>query len=467
MPSKVRVTGRLLVLVLLATMTVQPARGQVSRLSFSRPGGMMRLPVSSVERSPYLFSAGFVAEVARVDTFRSASGVYFDAEISRNLRLGLSSVSALDTTLEIGLHVQLRIWSYGNISFSLGVQDFVLRQTNGKLSVNPDLLSFLGVISSEQQVGRYLLNTYMGFGTGALAGATGVAADTSAGFESGSPDSAGSSTTLGVYAGFLLKTPIFAQRGGLEVVGEFVAGGINLGLRIPITTDYRLLLGFVHIESLPDFSAVFSDVPPLSAQSPAIVFGLDLSVPRLIPTVTGVADAAVAEMGPRFEPGRDLRGLSTQQLNSTLKHAEFILASVRDSMRMASFEIDNLRDNIAMLEQQRVFLVDSVRNVQLRLEMIKSNLNDTMRHLSASLDAFYESNYRDALQDVEMAIQLNPDLAIAYARRGSIYFKLGDIQRATINWNLALKVDPGYDDVRNILRALKENRLKTTSLSQP
>ncbi len=460
------VTGRLLVLVLLATMTVQPARGQVSRLSFSRPGGMMRLPVSSVERTPYLFSAGFVAEVARVDTFRSASGVYFDAEISRNLRLGLSSVSALDDTLEIGLHVQQRIWAYGNISFSLGLQDFVLRQTNGKLSVNPDLLSFLGVIASEQQVGRYVLNTYMGFGTGALAGATGEAADTTVGPKVGSADSVGSSVKLGVYAGFLLKTPIFAQRGGLEVVGEFVAGGINLGLRIPITTDYRLLVGFVHIENLPDFSADDADIS-LSAQSPAIVFGLDLSVPRLIPTVTGVADAAVAEMGPRFEPGLDRSGLSTQQLDSTLKHAEFILASVRDSMRMANFEIDNLRDNIAMLEQQRVFLVDSVRNVQLRLAMIKSNLNDTMRHLSASLDAFYESNYRDALQDVEMAIQLNPDLAIAYARRGSIYYKLGDIQRATINWNLALKVDPGYDDVRNILRALKENRLKTTSLSQP
>ncbi|UCD37215.1 MAG: tetratricopeptide repeat protein, partial [Fidelibacterota bacterium] len=77
-----------------------------------------------------------------------------------------------------------------------------------------------------------------------------------------------------------------------------------------------------------------------------------------------------------------------------------------------------------------------------------------------------QGNYRDALQEVEMAIQLNPDLAVAYARRGSIYYKLGDIQRATINWNLALKLDPEYDDVRNILRALKENRLKTTSLKQ-
>ena len=63
----------------------------------------------------------------------------------------------------------------------------------------------------------------------------------------------------------------------------------------------------------------------------------------------------------------------------------------------------------------------------------------------------------------ETALDLNPNLALAYARRGSIYYKLGDVQRATINWNLALRMDPEYDDVRNILKALHENRLKTTS----
>jgi len=121
---------------------------------------------------------------------------------------------------------------------------------------------------------------------------------------------------------------------------------------------------------------------------------------------------------------------------------------------------------VATLEQLGVFQADSVRNMQLRIQMMKSNINYTMRHLSSSLQNFYEENYRDALQEVEMAIQLNPDLAIAYARRGSIYYRLGDVQRATINWNLALKLDPEYDDVRNILRMLKEdrNRVKATSL---
>ncbi len=421
----------------------------------------MRIPMSSVVRSPYLFSAGFVTEIVDVSPYNSATGIYFDSEISR-LRLGMSSISTIDTTLEIGFHLQQRLWAYGNISFSLGLQDIVLTQSNGKLEMDSDLLSFLGVISSEQKVGRYLLNSYMGFGTGALAGATAAASDTSGGgFETdGNGSEPSGQLTLGVYAGFLLKTPIFASKGGLDVMGEFDGHGINIGVRIPITSDYRLQVGLVHAENLPQFGSTADSVSAL----PAIVIGLNLSVPRLEkrPAV-GRAEGEIAAMGARIEP-EDVGELLASQLDSTLQAADFLLASLRDSLRIATFEIDNLHSQVAMLEQQGVFLADSTRNMQLRIQMMKSNMNYTMRHLTACWTHFYQGNFRDALQEVEMAIQLNPDLAIAYARRGSIYFKLGDVQRATINWNLALKLDPEYDDVRNILRGLKEGRIKTTSL---
>jgi len=457
-------TRRYRLVVLLAVFVAlawEPAQG-ISRLSFSRPGAMMRIPFSSVVRSPYLFSAGFVAEVVDISPYSSANGVYFDSEMTRNLRLGMTAVTTIDSTTEIGFHLQQRLWSYGNISFSLGLQDIVLTQSSGSLSMNPDLLSFLGVISAEQKVGNYLLNSYMGFGTGALAGATAAASDTSGGFfeTDGNGSETSGQLTLGVYFGFLLKTPLFASKGGLDVVGEWDGtGGINVGVRIPITSDYRLQVGFVHLQNLPNFGSAADSVV-----APAMVIGLDLSVPRLgrKPAVSA-AEGEVAAMGPRIEP-EEQEQLLARQLDSTLQAADFLLASLRDSLRIAAFEIDNLYSQVAMLEQLGVFLADSVHNMQLRIQMMKSNINYTMRHLSSSLQHYYQGNYRDALQEVEMAIQLNPDLAIAYARRGSIYFKLGDVQRATINWNLALKLDPEYDDVRNILRGLKEGRIKTTSL---
>jgi len=467
---------RVALLALVAGLLVANPVWGLKRLAYTRPGGMLNVPVSSTLRTPNLFSAGFASEVFNVSPYNSASGVYFDVEVTRSTRLGFSSVSTADTTgdldastyqppLELGFHLQQRVWSYGNVSFSLGIQDLVLTQEEGNFSITPDVISYFGVISSEQPLGDYHLNTYMGFGTGALAGAleTTAAADTS-------DTTAAAETSMltpGVFAGFLMKTPAFAKRGGVDVMGEFVMGqsgetAINVGLRIPLTSQYRLLLGIVNIENLPQFGTQ-ADKTALASDAPGLVVGLNFNVPRL--SKRPPVEMAGME-GPRPVPPEAGAELPAALSDSLVQEADYQAALLRDSLRIAQFEIDNQSDRLALHQQKAVILADSVRNMQLRIQMMKSNMNYTMRHLSSSWQYFYEGNYRDALQEVEMAIQLNPDLAIAYARRGSIYFKLGDTQRATINWNLALKLDPEYDDVRNTLRALKEGRLKTPTFTQ-
>ena len=127
-------------------------------------------------------------------------------------------------------------------------------------------------------------------------------------------------------------------------------------------------------------------------------------------------------------------------------------------------EMRNLIIQLSALEQNSMFLEDSLKSLKLDQNVQNKNENDALRHLSRSLRFFYTGDYRGALQEVEAALELNPNLALAYARRGSIYYKLGDVQRATIDWNLALRLDAEYDDVRNILKALHENRLRTTSV---
>ena len=144
--------------------------------------------------------------------------------------------------------------------------------------------------------------------------------------------------------------------------------------------------------------------------------------------------------------------------------ADYAVNTLRDSMGMMNNEMRNLMIRLAAMEQHSKFLEDSLKAVKLNNNVSEQKMNDAMRHLSRSLRYFYAGNYRSSLQEVESALELNPNLALAYARRGSIYYKLGDVQRATINWNLALRMDPEYDDVRNVLKALHENRLKSTTM---
>jgi Tfp pilus assembly protein PilF len=110
--------------------------------------------------------------------------------------------------------------------------------------------------------------------------------------------------------------------------------------------------------------------------------------------------------------------------------------------------------------------MDSTRVFYLKEQANQSINNRVARYLTRCLRHFYQEEYRDALIEIDKAINLNPNIALAYARRGSIYYKLGDLQRATMNWNIALKLDPEFEEIQELLLASKEDRLQTHSMSK-
>ena len=453
-----KITKDLSILVLLGSMVLGS-----TRVAYTRPGLMMRVPTSSNQKTPYLFRTGFGTEIHNFDPFNTAKGVYAEMELSKGFLLGFSAVQGGDTTslallkesqqkpvVEFGFHFQQRVFSYNDISLTVGLQDVVFQndQTSDEiLSLNTSLLSFFTVLASEKDLGEYKMNTYMGFGSGGLAPMDTIEVD---------PDSV--STSAGVFLGFVLKTPYFARRGGMDIVGEFDGTGVNVGLRIPLTSDYRLNLGFTHIERLPDWDKRYW------AGHPGFTLGLDMAVPREPRRrLQGGPSGPTNIYGPSDGlPG----GIETLPLHrdSTITMANIAVITLRDSMALMNNEMRNLLVRLSAMEQNTKFLSDSLVNIQLETNVSEKNMNEALRHLSKSLRYFYAGDYREALKEVDLALELNPNLALAYARRGSIYYKLGDVQRATINWNLALRLDPEYTDVRNILKALHENNLKSANI---
>ncbi|MDA0986354.1 MAG: hypothetical protein O3A55_01910 [Bacteroidetes bacterium] len=68
---------------------------------------------------------------------------------------------------------------------------------------------------------------------------------------------------------------------------------------------------------------------------------------------------------------------------------------------------------------------------------------------------FSRRRYLDAMDKVNNAIQITPNLAMAFALKGSIYYMLKQDSDAKKNWEKALELDPGMDDVRAHLYKLK------------
>jgi len=434
------------ILILMCVLLTGSLAGQITRVAFTKPGYMMKIPTSSIYRTPYVFRTGISTDIyGSVDTLISR-GVFFETDLSSSFKIGVTSIQGLGSAppVEFGIHFQKRLFVYGDISFSAGIHDLVLKQGDKELNIDTKTLSIFGVISNEKQFENSSLYTYMGFGTGGLA--TGFGSD--------------SATSAGVFAGLLLHTNIMADRGGIEFIGEFDGGGVNAGVRIPFTKDYNLTLGINNIVKLYNFGAEDFDVASIR-DYPSLNIGLDFRIPRVKPEsarrrrLEGMVDEEtqlILDMEEQF----------AIKLDSTLKAADYEIAKLKDSLKVFESEIKYLTSQVAQLRQKTAVLEDSVRSAKLAKHAMEQNINLALKHLSRSLRYFYAGDFREALQEVEAAIDLNPNLALAYARRGSIYYKLGDIDRATINWNLALRIDPEYDDVRNILRALNENRLRST-----
>ena len=427
-----------------------------TRIAYLRPGPMMKIPYTSLGPSPYLFKAGFSSEIHNLSPFNTAKGAYGTMELG-GWTFGVSTATGGDTTsianlevstyrapVEFGFHVQKRVFVRDNISFSVGLQDIVFQNntTNG-LQLDPKDFSFFGIVSSQQDVGDYNLNAFIGFGTGGYGLIDTLKADTL------STQSEG--MNAGVFAGAIFKTPYLEKWGGIDIVGEFDGNGINVGLRIPLTSDYRLNLGFTHIEKLPKWKERYWE------GHAGITIGFEIAAARGSGVKTPGGGPAPS---PRLQPG----STNYADIDTTLMMADYAVHTLRDSMGMMTNEMRNLITRLSAMEQHSKFLEDSLKAIKLNTNVGEQKMNDAMRHLSRSLRYFYAGNYRASLQEVEASLELNPNLALAYARRGSIYYKLGDIHRATINWNLALRMDPEYDDVRNVLKALHENRLKSTSM---
>ncbi|SVB02414.1 uncharacterized protein METZ01_LOCUS155268, partial [marine metagenome] len=260
-----------------------------NRVAYTRPGDMLKIPSSSLSRSPYLFQTGFGSEIHNFSPLNLSKGGYFNMETGKSgFMFGFSFTMAADTTqrahlkessyaapVEFGFHVQKRVYTYQDVSISLGLQDIVFQNTDesSQLSLNSDELSLFAVVSSEKEVGSYKMNTYLGFGTGSLGPISTPQFD-----DDGSPQTVVNDTgsTAGVFVGFVLNTPYFARWGGIDLVGEFDGTGINVGLRIPLTSDYRLNFGFTHIDKLPHFGDSYW------AGHPGVTLGLDMAVPRAI-----------------------------------------------------------------------------------------------------------------------------------------------------------------------------------------
>ena len=417
-----------------------------SRIAFSRPGNMIKIPDVSYKAKDNLLTVN-----ASFENFSTATGkAYSINTITKSGYLyGISYVQPVDSleSTEFGLHFQRNILEYGDFRVDAGIQDLILRQgTDTDDGLDTRGLSFFSIMSTTKSFDDYFISTHLGFGTGKVN-------------EDPNEYNESPNQNIGVFLGFNFKTPFLKNNGGLNFMTEYDGQGLNLGLSIPILTSTKINLSITNFENFGDFSTEnISENNNLNGK-PSISFGMEISIPKLFDP-DEVIDEEIKPLGDGIYSKTDSSILFYDPICTD------IVETLRDSIKVSEYIIENLTDHNSMLRHNEAILIDSTRKNLMIEQSNLINQNQAMRHLSRSLRFFYDEEYRNALSEVNSAIELNPNLAIAYGRRGSIYYKLGDNRRATLNWNVALQLDPEFTEIYDMLQASDQNRLTPVKLEK-
>ena len=231
-----------------------------------------------------------------------------------------------------------------------------------------------------------------------------------------------------------------------------------------MTPKLTLKIGIAHFENFVKFNSFKNENNnTIYEDSPSLIFGIEYAIAEKEKTVhRSLEKQEFCILTIEDEFPNELLSLSEDCQEKGLQYLVIDInkkiQSMNDSLLYLNQQLSFLENINQELNTEKNILVDSLYTQYLNQKISYSEINLGMKHLSQSLKYYYVDNYVLALEEVSKSQRYLPDLAYSYARKGSIYYKLGDIDRATINWNIALQLDPEYTEVRKMLTNIKQEK---------
>jgi len=129
---------------------------------------------------------------------------------------------------------------------------------------------------------------------------------------------------------------------------------------------------------------------------------------------------------------------------------------IKNKLAVLDAKTDVIREfsSLDFLEEFQQFLLQE--------HMVKDELNSdrkteirsALEHMQRGLEFYYQEQYLLSLKEYEIVTTLVPTFSIAYARLGSIHYKLGNLKQARAHWLKALELDPSNDNLKLFLKRI-------------
>lgn len=433
-----------------------------TRVAFSRPGTLIRMPSTydKMPRSQYLI--GLSNEVINTNTNNRAQSIFFHGSGENGLNYGIAysthaqiNSETTASNSEVSFNINKKIFESEKMQITAGINDVLFTSSS-----EHELSLFVSLINKGSYIGKnqkYFLESGLGFGTGKINNDTHIYTDEI-------------SHKARFFIGLNFKTPLLKKQGGVDFVLDFDGRGSHIGTKVPINNKLGFNFAVTNFQNLNKLNKYADNSNQLIySDSPGIALGLNFIIPSNIEV-----EAQLSKLDVEFETLDEEECIVTQTkeigntplsldkqckdeaLNQFVKNINNNFTILNDSIKIINQEVKVYETQLLENNYQINMLQDSINMQYLKHRISESELNVAMKHLSQSLQYFYLEDYLSALSQVEEVINRFPSLAIAYARKGTIYYQMGDFQNATLNWNLALRHDPEYVEVQNMLLNVKK-----------
>ena len=440
-----------------------------SRIGFSRPSSFIRAPGAIAGNEFNNFYVGAGSEIINTTSFNYSRTIFLKGQTSGGFDYGLNYLTHADINdadssppSEFLFHFTKEIYRYNNLIINLGVHDIPIASDIEDLS--PSL--FISFINNNIQIRKkYFLQTAVGFGSGYI-----------------NEDKHNHPTPenhANLFFGIKLSTPWSVKNNaGANLLFEYIDGGINLGFNLPVHPNIDFQCAFTHVENIYKFNDY--NIPE-SEEIYGDDAGLVISLQYRIPTksnATHIKEIDLENVSISEPEDNCYIGIVEHESTSPLRiNDECTVGAIKQIVSDINSNFKGLHDSLLVLNQSLksqalvngalefkiATLKDSINQNIINKKISKSELNIAIKSFTNSLKYYYTNEYHLALKELDKTIKYLPNLAAAYARRGSVYYKLGNIDRATVNWNYALQLDPEYKEVQEFLTNVKNQ--KTTNES--
>jgi len=434
-----------------------------SRVAFSRPGSFVRTPAATMSYNVNQYSIGYSNDLIHTKDLTATNSLFFHAYLKNGMACGMvyakhAATSIADTSpaSELSFHFTKQVYQHKNFIINVGVQDILFEN-----KYENQISAFMTLINKNVKIGDgYSLQTAVGFGSGRINNDSYYYQD-------------GIDNNANIFLGFSVASPFLLNNGGVKFLIDYDGKGINVGAAVPVTKQITFLGAITHAENFSKFNKYINETTEqIYSDAPSISLGIDFKIPQskknikrgLAPSQFDVKNIETDNECLLTIEEQSQSPLSVNKdcydvaLNALVINLNQSFQGLNDSLILMRQDLDAGQKQNLSLEFQTKILQDSINMQYLNQRISQSEMNLGMKYLSKSLKYFYSEEYDLALIEVENAQKYLPNLAYAYARKGSIYYKIGDLDRALVNWNIALQLDPEYSEVRNMIYAVKKER---------